>query len=119
MSSIANQIIDSLMSIIDMIHAERDPIQKLTIAMQVEQETARLLKELKQEAAYDARMAYPTLEVADLVDSNRKTIEHLVNKHMERNPQLPKPPHHNKSRITTFLDLRSESDRLDGQASTN
>lgn len=106
--SIITSVEDEMRSLLDMLHGQ-PPIDRLAYALAIEQAFTKLVRELKQEAAYDARMQYTIGDIAEILEVDRKSIEYLVRTYMERHPYKDAPPHHNRSKIDRFVDLTHES----------
>ena len=116
--SIGTSIEDGIMSLLDMLHAEPDPAKRLDLALTVEHAFRKLIRAMKQESAYEARMLYTTGDIARLVNVERKSIEYLIKRYMESHPYKDAPPHHNRSKIEEFVDLTGVSYRRGDQADT-
>lgn len=99
---------DSLLQIITSLQAERDPIERLRAIRRLEATSTRAFRKLKREAAYDARMTMPTVQIAELLEMDRKDVEYLVRVYLVDNPHAPKPTIRKRKDIGDFIDLSGE-----------
>lgn len=99
---------DSLLQILTSLQAERNPIERLRTIRKLEAASVRAFRKLKREAAYDARMTMPAIQIAELLDMDRKEVEYLVRVYQVDNPYAPKPPIRQRIQIDQFVDLSRE-----------
>lgn len=89
--STVTRVEDSLLSILDDVESVRDPVQRLVEAKRIEQTFKRMMRKLKQEAAYEARQSHTAADIAHAIGNDRKMVDYLVRKHLENHPYLERP----------------------------
>lgn len=99
---------DSLLQILTSLQAERDPLERLRTIRRLEATSASAFRKIKREAAYDARMTMPAIQIAELLEMDRKEVEYLVRVYLVDNPYAPKPPLKKRAKIDSFVDLSGE-----------
>lgn len=99
---------DSLLQILTSLESERDPIERLRAIIKLEATATRAFKKLKREAAYEAIMTMPAVQIAELVDMDRKSVEYLIRVYLVDNPYAAKPPIRKRKHINQFVDLSGE-----------
>jgi len=102
----------------DILHYERDPIVRLQATMEARARFAKMFRDIEREAAYEARFKYPASDVAMILDIDRRHIDYLIAKYLEDNPHKEPPPHHNRSKIESYVDLSQGNDHHSRQADT-
>lgn len=97
-----------MLQILTSLEGERDPVERLRAIRRLEGVSTRAFRKLKREAAYEARMARPSVEIAEMLEMDRKDIDYLVRVYLVDNPYAPAPPRKNRSKIERFVDLSGE-----------
>lgn len=99
---------DSLLQILTSLEAERNPVERLRAIRRLEATSTRAFRKLKREAAYEARMTMPAIQIAELLEMDRKDVEYLVRVYLVDNPHAPEPPRRQRKQIDQFVDLSRE-----------
>ena len=99
---------DSMLQILTSLEAERNPVERLRAIRRLEATSTRAFRKLKREAAYEARMTMPAIQIAELLEMDRKDVEYLVRVYLVDNPHAPKPPLEQRKQIDQFVDLSGE-----------
>lgn len=97
-----------MLQILTSLQAERDPVERLRAIRRLERTVVGSLRKLKREAAYDARMTMPTVQIAELLEMDRKDVEYLVRVYLVDNPYAPKPTIRKRKELGNFVDLSGE-----------
>lgn len=108
MASTYTALEDSLLQIITSLEIERDPVERLRAIRKLEAVSTRAFRKLKREAAYEARMSMPAIQIAELLDMDRKEIEYLVRVYLVDNPHAQEPARRKRIAIDQFVDLSGE-----------
>jgi hypothetical protein len=108
MSMTYTAIEDQLISLIDTLSSEPNAIERLRTIKRIEELAMRMLRRIKTEAAYDARMRANSGDIADAVEMDRKAIDYLVRVYLVNNPSKPRPRTRQPSDVSSFLDLSGE-----------
>jgi hypothetical protein len=97
---------------------EKDPIERMRAVSAASKRFNKLFRDIEREAAYEARFKYPASDVAMILDIDRRHIDYLIAKYLEDNPHKEPPPHHNRSKIESYVDLSQGNDHHSRQADT-
>ena len=90
----------------DALYANPDPVMRLMDALLIEQKLKRQLADVKWDAAYQARMLMTSSEISKIIEIDRRSIDYMVHKYLERYPHKEPPPHMHRDKITGYVDLR-------------
>lgn len=108
MSMTYTAIEDQLISLIDTLSSEPNAIERLRMIKRVEELSRRMMRRIKTEAAYDARMKNNSGDIADAVEMDRKAIDYLVRVYLVNNPSKPRPRTRQPSDVSSCIDLSGE-----------
>lgn len=94
----------------DALYAQPDPLKRLLDATIMQRNIYRLLQQIRQEAAYEARQVLSSGQIADYLEMDRKTVDYLVRRYLETHPYKEPPTRKMRQKVTSFVDLsRKES----------
>ena len=68
--------------------------------------TLTLRAALSWAACYQARMLMTSSEISKIIEIDRRSIDYMVHKYLERYPHKEPPPHMHRDKITGYVDLR-------------
>lgn len=119
MSTYLSVLQDQAQALGDQLYAQNDPMQRLADANAMSAYMDTLIRKIRQEAAYEARLTLSSAEIAEVLEMDRKQIDYLVRRYLEDHPHKPKPPHHNRHQIEAYVDLTTESENRPHLADTN
>lgn len=100
------QLHDQVVAITDSIWIERDPIKRLALADALERDGMALIRKIKYESAYQARLKFTAEQISNATGVDRKHVTYLVKRHLEENPQLDSPTKRYDADVSEFIDLR-------------
>lgn len=109
---------DQANTIEDILLYEKDPVERLRATAEARKRLARLLQTVEREAAYEARFTLTGKDIAELLDIDRRQIDYLVSRYLKDNPHKEPPPHHNRSKIDSYVDLSQGNDHHSRLADT-
>jgi hypothetical protein len=107
MSTHYRNLDNELHSLINGIKAEPDPLLRLRYVRELEVKADKLLRELKWETAYAARLKYALRDIAAATDSDVGTVMYWSDKHRFARG-LPHVGRRSSRDISQYLDLTGE-----------
>ena len=110
MSTYLSVLQDQAQALGDQLYAQNDPMQRLADANAISAYMDTLIRKIRQEAAYEARLTLSSAEIAEVLEMDRKQIDYLVRRYLEDHPHKPRPPHHSRHLIEAYVDLTTESE---------
>lgn len=105
MSMTYTMLEDQLLALIEAATSDRDPIIRLQNIRRIKGQALHYLRKAERKAAYDARMAFSSSDIADAIRMDRKDLDYLVRVYLLDNPEKPAPKRQKRVDISQYIDL--------------